>query len=144
MNFELSPEQELMRETFARFLSEESPMERVRAALPSGFDPPLWTGLAELGAFSLRVPQVAGGLGLGLQDALILMEEVGRTLASGPVAETLIAAEMLARCDATGAQRVLLEKVLAGKAVIGIAFHDVAAQPLQWIAGTAGPVMSWA
>jgi alkylation response protein AidB-like acyl-CoA dehydrogenase len=59
MSFELSQEQQLMQETFARFLNEESPMDRVRAALPSGFDQALWTGLAELGAFSLRVPQAA-------------------------------------------------------------------------------------
>jgi hypothetical protein len=38
MNFELSEEQQLMQETFARFLNEESTMDRVRAALPSGFD----------------------------------------------------------------------------------------------------------
>jgi hypothetical protein len=46
MNFELSEEQQLMQETFARFLNEESTMGRVRAALPSGFDQALWTGLA--------------------------------------------------------------------------------------------------
>src|SRR5579864_2820437 len=114
MNFELSQDQELMRETFARFLSEESTMERVRAALPSGFDQALWTGLAELGAFSLRVPPSAGGLGLGLLDAAVLMEEVGRTLASGPIAETVIAAALLAKL-APGAQSDLLEKVLAGQ-----------------------------
>jgi hypothetical protein len=38
MNFELSEEQQLMQETFARFLNEASTMDRVRAALPSGFD----------------------------------------------------------------------------------------------------------
>jgi alkylation response protein AidB-like acyl-CoA dehydrogenase len=64
MNFELSEEQQLLQETFARFLNEESTMDGVRAALPSGFDQALWAGLAELGAFSLRVPQAAGGLGL--------------------------------------------------------------------------------
>jgi alkylation response protein AidB-like acyl-CoA dehydrogenase len=137
MNFELSQEQQLMRETFARFLSDESTMERVRAALPSGFDAALWTGLAELGAFSLRVPQAAGGLELGLLDALVLMEEVGRTLASGPIAETVIAAGLLARLDSGGAHRALLDRVMAGKAVISIAFHDVALEPRQWIAGGA-------
>jgi 3-oxochol-4-en-24-oyl-CoA dehydrogenase len=38
MNFELSQEQQLTQETFARFLNEQSAMDRVRAALPSGFD----------------------------------------------------------------------------------------------------------
>ena len=86
MNFDLSEDQRMMCESFARFLSEQSSMARVRAALPSGYDPALWSGLAELGAFSIRVPTEAGGLGLGLLDAAVLMEEVGRTLASGPVA----------------------------------------------------------
>src|SRR2546428_13551808 len=114
-----------MRERFARFLNEESTMERVRAALPSGFDPALWTGLAELGAFSLRVPQSAGGLGLGLMEAAVLMEEVGRQLASGPIAETLVAAALLAKLD-QGEHRSLLERVLAGQSVISIAFRDMA------------------
>jgi 3-oxochol-4-en-24-oyl-CoA dehydrogenase len=136
VNFGLSQEQELMRETFARFLDRESSVARVRAALPSGFDPVLWTGLAELGAFALRVPQESGGLGLGLFDAVMLMEEAGRTLASGPIAETLIAAALLARLGA-GEHRGLLDRVLAGSSILTVAFHDVAVEPVQWVAGGA-------
>src|SRR5262249_25023199 len=131
-----SADQQLMRETFARFLSEESTTERVRAALPSGFDQALWTGLAELGAFCLRVPQEAGGLGLGLLDAAVLMEEVGRTLASGPIGEAVIAAGVLGKLD-SGEHRGLLERVTSGQAVLTLAFHDLAAEPVQWVAGGA-------
>ncbi|MFA5941585.1 MAG: acyl-CoA dehydrogenase [Sinimarinibacterium sp.] len=134
MNFALSEEQEMMRDSFARFLNEQSSMARVRAALPSGFDAALWSGLADLGAFSIRVPEEAGGLGLGLLDAALLMEEAGRTLASGPVAETLVAARLLATL---GGQGELLDRVIAGRAVVGIAFHDLARMPLQWVAGGA-------
>jgi alkylation response protein AidB-like acyl-CoA dehydrogenase len=136
MNFELSEDQQLMRDTFARYLNEHSSMVRVRAALPSGFDPAMWTGLAELGAFSLRVPEEAGGVGLGLLDAAVLMEEVGRTLASGPVAETLIATRLLATL-APGSNNDLLERVTTGQAIVSIALHDVADQPVQWVAGGA-------
>ena len=104
-----------MRESFARFLTEQSSMARVRAALPSGFDPALWGALAELGAFGMRVPEAAGGVGLGLMDAVVLMEEAGRTLASGPIAETLVAARLLAVLDTT-ASRKLLDRVIAGEA----------------------------
>jgi alkylation response protein AidB-like acyl-CoA dehydrogenase len=136
MNLDLSQDQEMMRETFARFLNENSSPARVRAALPGGFDRALWTGLAELGAFSLRVPQSQGGLGLSLLDATVLMEEAGRTLVSGPLAETLIVARLLAmRGD--GADGALLDRVLAGKAVVGIAFADIVREPIQWIAGGA-------
>jgi 3-oxochol-4-en-24-oyl-CoA dehydrogenase len=136
MNLDLSDDQQLMRDSFARLLNEQSSMARVRAALPSGFDPVLWGALAELGAFGMRVPEDAGGVGLGLMDAVVLMEEVGRTLASGPIAETLIAARLLARFD-TAASRELLDRVIAGTSVATIALRDVSEEPVQWIAGGA-------
>ncbi|MGB0218898.1 MAG: acyl-CoA dehydrogenase [Sinimarinibacterium flocculans] len=134
MNFELSEEQELMRDSFARFLDAQSSTVRVRAAMPSGFDAKMWREFAELGALSIRVPEDAGGLGLGLLDAALLMEEAGRTLVSGPLAETLVSAQLLALL---GGQDDLLSRVLAGQAVASIALHDIAQQPLQWIAGGA-------
>jgi alkylation response protein AidB-like acyl-CoA dehydrogenase len=132
MNFDLTEEQEMVRDTFARFLDENSTGARIRAAMPSGFDPALWRGLAELGAFSLRVPEDAGGLGLGLFDAAVVMEEAGRTLASGPLAETLVAARLLALL---GGEADLLGRVTAGDAVATIAMRDIAAFPRQWVAG---------
>jgi len=135
MNLDLSQDQDMMRETFARFLNENSSPARVRAAsLSGGFDRALWTGLAELGAFSLRVPHSSGGLGLGLLDAAVLMEEAGRTLVSGPLAETLIAARLLASLG-DGASGALLDRLVAGKALVGIAFSDIAREPIQWVAG---------
>jgi 3-oxochol-4-en-24-oyl-CoA dehydrogenase len=136
MNLDLSQDQQIMRESFARFLTDESSPARVRAALPSGFDSALWQGLAELGAFSIRVPEAAGGLNLGVLDAAVLMEEAGRTLASGPLAETLVAARLLA---VLGGEKnaTLLERVLTGSAVVTIAFRDIAEEPVQWIAGGA-------
>ena len=136
MNLDLSDDQQLMRDSFARLLNEQSSMARVRAALPSGFDPVLWTALAELGAFGMRVPEAAGGVGLGLMDAALLMEEAGRTLASGPVAETLAAARLLATFD-TAASRALLGRVMAGRSVVTIALRDVSDEPVQWVAGGA-------
>jgi alkylation response protein AidB-like acyl-CoA dehydrogenase len=136
MNFEITEDQQMLRETFSRFLNVHSSMARVRAALPSGFDRELWTGLADLGAFSLRVPESSGGLGLGVLDAAVLMEEVGRTLASGPVAETLVTARLLAVLGAAGTSQ-LLEKLAAGQAMVGIAFHDIGREPVQWVAGGA-------
>jgi alkylation response protein AidB-like acyl-CoA dehydrogenase len=132
MNFDLSEDQQMMRDNFARFLDQHSSVARVRAAQATGFDPALWTGLAELGAFGLRVPEAAGGLNLGVLDAVVLMEEAGRTLASGPLAETLVATRLLATL---GGAEGLLEKALAGSGVVSLAFHDLKSRPRQWIAG---------
>jgi 3-oxochol-4-en-24-oyl-CoA dehydrogenase len=132
MNFAITEEQQMLRSTFARYLDENSSTVRVRAAMPSGFDANLWRGLGELGAFSIRVPESAGGLGLGLLDASLLMEEAGRTLVSGPLAEVLVAARLLAQL---GNETELLGRVLAGASVASIAMRDVAREPVQWIAG---------
>lgn len=137
MNFELSDDQRMMRESFARFLDEQSSMERVRAAAEKdGFDPEMWAGLAELGAFCLRVPEELGGLGLGIMDAAVLMEEVGRTLASGPVAETLVAARVLMTL-AADSQAGLYEELMTGTKVVTIAYQDIESQGRQFIAGGA-------
>lgn len=133
MNFDLTDEQVMVRDTFARFLDDNSSTVRVRKALDTnGFDAELWAGLAELGAFAMRVPEDAGGMGLGLFDAVILMEEVGRTIASGPVAEALVAARVLAQL---GGAEDLLESAIGGESVVTIAFHDIATRPVQWVAG---------
>ena len=134
MNFDLTDEQEMVRDTFARFLDENSSTLRVRSALPSGFDPALWSGLAELGAFAMRVPEEAGGMGMGLFDAALLMGEAGRTLVSGPLAEALVAVRLLGQLGGE-ARSDLLERALAGQAVVTIALHDLAEEPVQWVAG---------
>ncbi len=134
MKFDLSDDQEMMRDTFTRFLNENSNTTRVRAVLPTGFDKALWSGLADLGAFSMRVPESAGGLGLGLLDAAVLMEEAGRTLVSGPLAEALAATRLLAL---TGGGEDLIAEVMAGEKILTLALHDISEQPVQWIAGGA-------
>ncbi|MEZ5744114.1 MAG: acyl-CoA dehydrogenase [Sphingomonadaceae bacterium] len=137
MNFDLTDEQEMVRDTFARFLDQNSSTERVRKANDNGgFDAEMWAGLAELGAFAMRVPEEAGGMGMGLFDAAVVMEEAGRTLVSGPLAEALVAARLLGQLGGdAGAE--LLEKAIGGEAVVGLAMHDVAAKPKQWLAGGA-------
>lgn len=136
MQFELTSDQRMLLDTFARFLDTESSIERVRAALPQGFDRTLWKGLAELGALGIRVTEQAGGLGFGIFDAGLLMEEAGRTLASGPLAEAIVAARLLAQLDAEDSTG-LRDAVANGNTVLTIAMQDIAIQPAQLVAGGA-------
>jgi alkylation response protein AidB-like acyl-CoA dehydrogenase len=136
MQLELTSEQHMMVDTFARFLDKESSTARVRSALPQGFDRELWRGLAELGALGIRLPEEAGGLGLGVFDAGLLMEQAGRTLASGPLAEAIVASRLLAQLDPEDTQGIR-NAVADGSSVLTIALHDVASQPRQLVAGGA-------
>jgi len=135
MNFELTEDQRMMQESFARFFDEKSSPSVVREAMSgNGFDEQLWRGLAELGAFTLRVPEDSYGLGLGILDASVLMEEVGRRVVPGPIAETLVGARLLAQL---GGAESIFEEMIAGGSVVSLALHDVAEQSHQWIAGGA-------
>src|SRR4051794_13634460 len=59
------------------------PLDKV----PGGYDASLWESLAETGVFSLRTE-----LGLGLADAVLVFEELGRACVPGPLVATFLAA----------------------------------------------------
>ena len=134
MNFDLTEEQEMMRESFARLFDDRLTPERLRANEQTGFDAGLWAEMAELGAFMLRVPEEADGLGLGTFDAAVLMEEVGRTLPTGPIAETILAARLLALLGPDEGGDALAA-IAGGEKVASLALHDIAEQPLQFVPG---------
>ncbi len=53
-----------------------------------GWSPERWAALAEMGVVGLTVPEADGGLGLGLVDLVLLLEEAGRAGLPEPLLET--------------------------------------------------------
>ncbi len=78
MDFNLTEEQEMLRETIRKFCRKELTKEKVRWMDENcDFMPEeIWKGLADLGVFGLAVPQQYGGLGLGQIEAMIVIEEL--------------------------------------------------------------------
>jgi alkylation response protein AidB-like acyl-CoA dehydrogenase len=93
VDFELSVEQEELRDEFRRMLAARCDHDVRRAAIqqPGAIDRDLWSRLAETGVFSLRVPDV----GAGLVEAVVVQEEVGRAAVPGPVVATQVVAPYL-------------------------------------------------
>jgi alkylation response protein AidB-like acyl-CoA dehydrogenase len=60
-----------------------------------GFDRALWSELAEMGIFSLRLPESEGGVGLGYADSVLVFEELGRRLVPGPLVWSQLAAGLV-------------------------------------------------
>jgi alkylation response protein AidB-like acyl-CoA dehydrogenase len=103
---ELSEDQQLFRDTAERFILEKYPLSAVRQSLVSALElsPDYWREVAELGWFSLLVPEDSGGgslTGSGVADAAIVAELRGRALQPGPFASTNVVAWALAH--STGA-----------------------------------------
>jgi alkylation response protein AidB-like acyl-CoA dehydrogenase len=136
LNLEFPEDQRVLQDTFARLLALESTPARVRAAEPLGFDPALQRSLGELGAFGIRAPEAAGGSGAGLMDAALLMEEAGRHLASVPLAESIVAARLLAELGGPEAAPAL-ERALFGEQVVTLALHETAPGAPQVVPGGA-------
>jgi alkylation response protein AidB-like acyl-CoA dehydrogenase len=107
MNLHLTQDQRMLRESVAKLLTQESSPARVRAAESSGFDLALWRQLHATGIVSMRVPEQAGGSGMGLFDAVLVAEEAGAHLASVPLAEALPALRLLSAIEGAAATRLL-------------------------------------
>jgi alkylation response protein AidB-like acyl-CoA dehydrogenase len=98
-----------------------------------GWSPARWAALADMGVVGLTVPDVYGGLGLGLVDLVLLLEEAGRAGLPEPLLETTaLGAPVLSQADDGGAEERRarwLPMVAAGDAVIAVGTHEMPAVP---------------
>ncbi len=62
-----------------------------------GLAPSDWSRIVELGWTGLLVPEAQGGLGLGLVDAVVVLEEMGRVVFPGPYLASAVVATIAAR-----------------------------------------------
>ncbi|OXY95623.1 acyl-CoA dehydrogenase family protein [Streptomyces diastatochromogenes] len=94
MRFRLTEEQRALRAGVRQLLERRFGADALRAAVarPGHLDRDLWRELGAAGLFALRLPEEAGGVGLGLPEAVLVFEETGRALLPGPVLATHLAA----------------------------------------------------
>ncbi|MEX2538598.1 MAG: acyl-CoA dehydrogenase family protein [Actinomycetota bacterium] len=118
MNFDLGPDELALRDGIRDLCTGRFPMERVR----KGFDRVGWRELAEAGVFSLRLPDSEGGVGLGMTEAVIVFEELGRALVPGPLVATHLAAGLVDGA-ATGEKVVTLVELRADEGLPSLIEH---------------------
>ncbi len=82
MNFELTDEQEMLREAAIDALGRHPSLAAARQAADGAERLDLWPVAVEAGWCGLLVSEERGGAGLGLFDAMLVLEQCGRTLAS--------------------------------------------------------------
>ncbi len=98
MHFAFTDQQTEFRDTVRQVLAKECTTDDLRAAFEApAARSPRWSVLAELGVTGLSVPEDQGGLGLGLVDLVLLLEEAGRVALPEPLLETTaLAAPLIA------------------------------------------------
>jgi alkylation response protein AidB-like acyl-CoA dehydrogenase len=136
LDFGLSDEQRLLQDTVAQFLAKENDATKLRARFDAeeAFDAGLWRGMAELGLAGLAVPEAHGGSGLGLLDAALAAEALGRGAAPGPFLGHTLACLALARGGSAEQQRRWLPRLASGDALGSVAFAEAEGvwQPEEW------------
>ena len=124
MDFNLTKEQELLRDGLARFLSTRYDLEKSRAAAKTGtgWQPEIWRGFAvELGILGASLPEDVGGIGGGPVEVMVIAEALGHALVVEPYVDTVVVAGGLLRRAGGQAATAVLEKIVAGTAIVALA-----------------------
>ncbi len=132
MNFAFSEEQRAVSEAAAAIFAGMAGPERVTAVERTAdrVDEELWAALARAHLLGLVVPQEHGGVGLGLTEACLLLEQQGRQVAPVPLWATIVlGAFALTRFGNSHQQSRLLPAVASGRLRMSAALTEVAASP---------------
>jgi alkylation response protein AidB-like acyl-CoA dehydrogenase len=122
VDLDLTPDQELLRDTTRKFLQTTVPLTAVRALAenPDGFDRGWWQRGAELGWTSLLVDERRGGGSVseaGLRDLALVAEEMGAMVSPGPLLATNVVAQTLSREASEELASHVLPGLLSGQSV---------------------------
>jgi len=131
MNFGFNEEQELLRSTARKFFENECGSDTVRRLMetPEGISPDLWTKLAEQGWLGLVYPEAYDGMGLGLVDLVVLMEEMGRAVVPGPYfSAVLLGGLAIVEAGSEAQKKEWLPKIAAGDRRVALAWMEPSAQ----------------
>lgn len=91
MDFKLSKNQTLIRNSAREFFEKECPREKTRELKNDaiGYDPGVWEKMVELGFVGLLIPDEFGGMQGEFTELEILLEEIGRNIVPSPFFETV-------------------------------------------------------
>ncbi|HWB67504.1 MAG TPA: acyl-CoA dehydrogenase family protein [Mycobacteriales bacterium] len=126
MDFDFSPDQNALREAVRDSLAGIFPPDVRQQMVASGatMPPELWRQIAELGWPGLLVPEEYGGLGLGLVDMTVVLEEMGKLPLPGPFFSSAVFATLAAvRLGATE----LLPGLVDGSRIGAVALDEAGA-----------------
>jgi alkylation response protein AidB-like acyl-CoA dehydrogenase len=119
-------EREALRQAVASLLADrcaEADVRRVMAT-PEGYDPALWSQLAQLGALGLAIPVEHGGSGSTFEEVGVVLEELGRTLYPGPFLATTLATQALLHGDGDDLRTRHLPAIAAGERIATVAVEQ--------------------
>lgn len=127
MDFELTEEQRLLRQSVERLLADRYGFDKRRGYLaePDGWSRDLWAQYAELGLLGLPFAENHGGFGGGPVEVMLVMEAFGRALALEPYLATVVLGGTALRLAGNEDQQsALLPQIAEGKLLLAFAHGE--------------------
>jgi alkylation response protein AidB-like acyl-CoA dehydrogenase len=117
----------LLKNSVTDFVTRGTDIARVRALRgnPQEYDRALWRQMGELGWLGVAIPEIYGGMGLGLAETAIVAEGLARALIPEPfTACAVLAATALAGADNEALKRDMLPAIASGTLVPALAWQE--------------------
>lgn len=94
MNFDLSKEQQMICDSVATFIKDESPVERFREGRSTDriWSKDIWKQMGDYGWLGIAFPEEVGGIGGSFLDMALILEELGKGLAPEPFIPSVVLA----------------------------------------------------
>ena len=126
MDFSLSQEQQLLRDSVRKFVEKQYTFSKRRALMQTtdGFSREHWATFAELGWTAIPFAEQQGGLGGSAVDLCVVMEELGNGLVLEPYFPTVVfAGAVLAAANQPHANS-LLQRIIDGTLLAAVAWAE--------------------
>lgn len=107
MDFDLSEEQRLLKESVGQMLADTYSFAARKSSTTHalGYNPEVWRRFAELGLFAVPFAEADGGIGGGPVEIMIVMDAIGRSLVVEPYLAQIVLAGGVIRHAASPSQR---------------------------------------
>jgi alkylation response protein AidB-like acyl-CoA dehydrogenase len=127
MNFDFTEEQQMVRDSIARFVQDDYDWDTRKAIVASekGLSPDNWKLFAELGWLSIPFAEEHGGFGGNIVDLSVVMEELGKGLVVEPYFPTVVLfGGLIARAGNEAQRAEWLPRVIGGDVLGGVAYVE--------------------
>ena len=127
MNFDLTEEQQALSELSKQIFEGSSPVDRVEEieTTEDRFDRALWGELANANLLGVAIPEEYGGLGFGVFELALILEQQGRTVAPVPLLPTLVMGALpIVEYGTDEQQSRLLPAIASGKCIVTGSFQE--------------------
>jgi acyl-CoA dehydrogenase len=150
MRLALTEDQAILAKTAAAFAAERCPIARLRRLRdpgdPLGYSRDVWSQMAALGWAAIPFAEEHGGAGLGVAEAVLVAEALGRCLAPEPFVSAMLAGRTIARAGNDAQRAAHLAPLIAGEKVIAFALDEPRGRDprrivVQAVAGATGLVL---